>query len=83
MPYLVRAAGYRSQTHQDVDGLDDIDEDLVLFVSDALGAPGDGVGDRGGHLALGHLQLGSFLSDVPAGDGEKLKNTLPLPTCYI
>lgn len=59
-------------SYQHVDGLDDIDKDLVLLVFDALGPPGDGVGHGGRHLALGHLQFGAFLRDVPAGGSQRL-----------
>ncbi len=58
------AAG-RLVTHQHVNGLDHVDEDLVLLVPDALGSPGHGVGDGGGHFGLGHLQLVPLLRDVP------------------
>mmetsp|Transcript_28252 Transcript_28252/g.45933 ORF Transcript_28252/g.45933 Transcript_28252/m.45933 type:complete len:319 (-) Transcript_28252:79-1035(-) len=39
--------------HEEVELLDDVEEYLVLLVLDALGAPGDGVGERHGGLALG------------------------------
>mmetsp|Transcript_20800 Transcript_20800/g.61968 ORF Transcript_20800/g.61968 Transcript_20800/m.61968 type:complete len:308 (-) Transcript_20800:8-931(-) len=53
---------------QEVQPLDHIEEDLVLFVLDALGTPGDGVGDcrRWPHLL--HRQLMGLRLDVLAQD---------------
>ena len=55
-------------SYQYVDGLDDINKDLVLLVFDTLRPPGDGVGDGCGHLALCYFKLGPFLSNVSAGE---------------
>lgn len=53
-------------SYQHIDGLYDVDKDLVLLVFDSLGPPGDSVGHGGWYLALGYLQFGTFLSNVPA-----------------
>lgn len=55
------------RTHQKVNRLDDINEDLVLFVLDALGAPGHSIGDCRWHSRLAGLQLVALLCDVPVG----------------
>ena len=51
--------------HQQVDRLYDVDEDLILLVLDALGAPGHSIGDSGRHPRLACLQLVALLCDVP------------------
>lgn len=55
-----------NSSYQYIDGLYDINKDLVLLVLDPLRPPGDCVGDGGRHLGLCHLKLGAFLSDVSA-----------------
>lgn len=54
----------RHRTHQKVNRLYDINEDLVLFVLDALGAPGHRIGDGRWHTRLARLQLVALLRDV-------------------
>lgn len=51
-------------TNQQVDGLDDVEEDLILAVANAFGPPRDGVGD--GHWGADlDLELVRLLGDVP------------------
>ena len=57
------------EAYQEIDGLDDIQEHLILPVLDALGAPGHCVGDSGRGPRGPRLQLVAFLSDVPVGPG--------------
>ncbi len=52
------------KTYQEVDRLDDVQENLVLPVLDALWPPGDGVGDRGRRPRSARVQLVTFLRDV-------------------
>lgn len=54
----------RHRTHQKVNRLYDINEDLILFVLDALGAPGHRIGDSRWHTRLARLQLVALLRDV-------------------
>lgn len=60
-----------SPSYQYVDGLDDINKDLVLLVFDTLRPPGDSVGDGGRHLGLCYFELGTLLSNVSARDEMK------------
>ena len=70
----------RGHTDEQIDALDDVEEDLVLAVADALRAPGDGVGDGHGWADL-DLELVRLLGDVSgqradeggsaSGDGEE------------
>lgn len=48
-PQTVAGAGGVVGAHQQVDRLYDVDEDLILLVLDALGAPGHSIGDGGRH----------------------------------
>ena len=48
---------------QEVDTLDDVEEDLVLPVLDALGSPGHRVGHRGRRLGRG-LELVTLLETL-------------------
>lgn len=61
-----------SEPYQYIDGLYDINEDLVLLVFDPLRPPGHCVGHGGWHLGLCHLQFGAFLSDVSVS-GELIR----------
>lgn len=54
----------RHRTHQKVNRLYDINEDLILFVLDALGAPRHSIGDRRWYARLPCLQLVALLCDV-------------------
>ncbi len=59
--------GGRGRTYEHVDGLDDVEEDLVLAVLDAFGAPRHRVRHRRRQLAVVvFLQLVVLLRYVPA-----------------
>lgn len=51
-------------THQDVNGLNNVYENLILLILNAFWPPGHSVGDCCGHLGLSNLQLGAFLCNV-------------------
>lgn len=59
--------GTAAGTYQEVDGLDDVQEHLILPVLDALRPPGHGVSDGGWGPWGPCFQLVAFLCDVPAG----------------
>lgn len=61
--------------YQEVDGLDDVQEHLVLPVLDALRPPGHCVGDGGWGPRGPRLQLVAFLGDVPVGPGPELRSS--------
>lgn len=49
LPFLEQHSGSKtSSSYQEVDWLNDVQEDLVLPVLDALWPPGDSIGDCGG-----------------------------------
>lgn len=48
---------------EQVEAFDDVEEDLVLAVTDTLGTPGDGIGDSDGRAGL-DLELVGLLGDV-------------------
>ena len=60
------------EAHQQVNGLYDIDEDLILLVLNALRAPGHSIGDSGWHSRLARLQLVALLCDVPGRGGREM-----------
>ena len=63
------------EAYQEIDGLDDIQEHLILPVLDALGTPGHCVGDSGRGPRGPRFQLVAFLSDVPVGPGSELSGS--------
>ena len=63
------------EAYQEIDGLNDVQEHLVLPVLDALRAPGHCVGDGGWGPWGPRFQLVAFLSYVPVGPGSQLSSS--------